>query len=380
MNPVVNRRQFLSSGAAAAGGLLVGFSLAGKNTALASALAPAAQSEVAGLNAFVHIGTNDVVTLVIHKSEMGQGTVTSLSMLLAEELGCRWESIRNEFAPVEPAYGVLGVYGSNSIRTSWQPLRVAGATAREMLVSAAAQRWGVDRSQCSAENGVVTNRVSGARLTFGALAEAASKLPQPAAPTLKALSAFRLIGTSPKRLDTPAKVDGSAVFGLDVRVPGMLYAVVARSKVFGGKLVTVDSARALRVAGVTRVVPISTGVAVVADNTWSAMEGRRALTITWDEGPNASVSTASIRETFVRLAEGGGAVASARAMPSPPWLRRPSVSTRSTRRRISLTRRWSHSTASRTSRRPAAKCGHPRRRKVRRATSRRGSAACRRQV
>jgi len=302
---VVNRRQFLKSSAAAAGGLIVGLRLG-------AALAPEAAEAAAAalpLNAFVHIGTDDLVTLIIHKSEMGQGTVTSLSMLLAEELECRWESIRNEFAPVTPAYGNLGVYGSNSIRSSWQQLRQAGATAREILISAAAQQWGVNRSICRAEKGTVVNTTSGARLTYGALAEAASKLPVPAAPTLKPSSAFKLIGTSVKRLDTPAKVDGSAQFGLDVRLPNMLYAVVERSPVFGGKVVSFDATKANAVPGVKQVVQVSTGVAVIADNTWAAMEARRALAVTWDEGANANVSSAGIRDLFVKLSGQPGAEA-----------------------------------------------------------------------
>jgi isoquinoline 1-oxidoreductase beta subunit len=301
---LVNRRQFLKSSAAAAGGLVIGFRLGAAVTPETAAAAAALP-----LNAFVHIGTDDLVTLIIHKSEMGQGTVTSLSMLLAEELECRWESIRNEFAPVTPAYGNIGVYGSNSIRSSWQSLRVAGATAREMLISAAAQQWGVDRTVCRAEKGTVVNTASGARLTYGALAEAASKLPAPAAPALKSASTFKLIGTSPKRLDTPAKVDGSAVFGIDVRLPNMLYAVVARSPVFGGKLSSFDAAKAKAVPGVKQVVQVSTGVAVIAENTWAAMEGRRALTIAWDEGANATVSSASIRDLFIRLSGQPGAEA-----------------------------------------------------------------------
>ena len=305
---LVDRRRFLQTSAAAAGGLVVGFALPGR---AAAALAEAAQTTASSvvLNAFVHIGTNDIVTLIIHKSEMGQGTITSLSMLLAEELACRWDSIRTEFAPVEPAYGLIGVYGSNSIRSSWQPLRVAGATAREMLVSAAAQQWGVDRAQCRAENGAVINRTTGARLTYGALAVAAAVLPVPSAPTLKDASAFTLIGTTPKRLDTPGKVDGSAVFGLDARLPNMLYGVVARCPVFGGKVGSFDAAKARAVAGVKQVVQVSTGVAVIADNTWAAMEGRRALAITWDEGPTASASSAGIRDQFVRLAGQPGAEA-----------------------------------------------------------------------
>ena len=271
--------------------------------------AAVAQSGAAAakLNAFVHIGTDDVVTLFIHKAEMGQGTMTSLSMLLAEELECDWTKIRPEFPGVDPAaFGNQGVFGSASIRSSWGPLRTAGARAREMLIAAAAARWNADPGQCRAENGFVIHRASGERLSFGALAEAASKLPVPERVTLKDPSAFRLIGTSPKRLDTPSKVDGSARFGIDVRLPGMLYAVVARCPVIGGTVSTFDDTKARAVPGVKQVVKVSTGVAVIADNTWSAMEGRRALAVVWDEGPNAAVSSASIRQTFVDLAERPG--------------------------------------------------------------------------
>ena len=184
------------------------------------------------LNAWIHVGTDDVVTLFIHKAEMGQGTVTSLSMLLAEELECDWAKIRTEFPGVDRAFGgSQGVFGSQSIRSSWTPLRQAGASAREMLVQAAAARWGVDAAACRADSGVVINTATNARLSYGALAEDAAKLPVPAAPPLKDPGDFRLIGTSAKRLDTPAKVDGTATFGIDVRLPGMLYAVVARCPV-----------------------------------------------------------------------------------------------------------------------------------------------------
>ena len=302
----IGRRSFLRSSSAAAGGLLLGFHLP-QHSRLAGQTAAAAVK----LNAFVHVRPDDTVTLFIHKAEMGQGTVTSLSMLLAEELECDWKKIRTEFPGVDPAYGapLQGVFGSLSVRTSWTPLRRAGASAREMLIRAAAQKWGVDKSQCRAENNAVVNTATNARLSYGSLAEAAAKLPVPADVPLKDPKQFRLIGTSPKRLDTPAKVNGQAAFGIDVRLPGMLYAVVERCPVFGGKVAGFDATKAKAVAGVKQVVQISNGVAVVADNTWSAMEGRRALQVKWDEGPNANTSSASIRKMFADLAEKPGAVA-----------------------------------------------------------------------
>ncbi len=294
-----NRREFLG----AAGGLLVGFLLPGSDRAAADAGAEK-------LNAFVHVGTDDAVTLFIHKAEMGQGTVTSLAMLLAEELECDWKKIHTEFPGVEPAFGpMMGVFGSMSIRTSWEPLRKAGASAREMLIAAAAQRWGVDKSQCRAENSSVVNTATGARLSYGRLAEAASKISPPSSVVLKDPKEFKLIGTSPKRLDTPDKVVGRTQFGIDFRTPGMLYAVVQRCPVFGGKVASFDASKAKAVEGVKQVMEISSGVAVVADSTWAAMEGRKALVVRFDEGSRAGTSNASLRKMFAELAEKPGAEA-----------------------------------------------------------------------
>jgi len=300
----VDRREFLKLGVAGTGGLLLGFYLP---TRAGDAQAAAAAVK---LNAWVHVGTDDVVTLFIHKAEMGQGTVTSLSMLLAEELECDWTKIRTEFPGVDRAFGPSqGVFGSQSIRSSWTPLRQAGAAARQMLIQAAAAKWGVDPSACRPERSVVVNTTTNARLTYGALAEAAGQLPVPAPPALKDPSRFTLIGTSAKRLDTPSKIDGTAAFGIDVRLPAMLHAVVSRCPVFGGKPATVNDTKAKLVPGVKRVVTISSGVAVVAENTWAAMEGRRALDIQWDEGPNASLSSASLTKLFADLAAQPGAEA-----------------------------------------------------------------------
>jgi isoquinoline 1-oxidoreductase beta subunit len=304
-NLAVGRRQFLKLSAIGTGGLLVEFYLPGRAGAEAAAVAHAAP-----LNAFIHIGGDDVVTFFIHKAEMGQGTVTSLSMLLAEELECDWSTIRTEFPGIDRAYGnSQGVVGSQSVRSSWTSLRQAGATARTMLVQAAALRWGVDPSSCRAEKGEVINGVTHARVRYGAVADAAARLTPPPSPALKPAAEFHLIGTSPRRLDTPSKVDGSARFGIDVRLPGMLYAAVARCPVSGGTLLRVDDTKARAVPGVTHVVRISTGVAVVADNTWTAMEARQALDITWDEGRNAVVTSASLSKMFADMTAGPGAEA-----------------------------------------------------------------------
>jgi len=299
----LNRRGFLKAGVATAGGLFIGFHLPESDKLEAATTSTK-------LNAFIHIGSDDIVTFSIHKSEMGQGPVTSLSQLLAEELDCDWKQIRTEFAPVDPAYGPLqGTFGSMSIRTSWDPLRKAGASARDMLLDAAAQKWGVAKSQLRTEKGQVINTATNARLSFGSLADAAGKLPAPAKVALKDPKDFRLIGTSPRRLDTPSKVNGTAAFGLDARRPGMVYAVVARCPVFGGKVASFDDTKTKAVPGVQQMVRISRGIAIIADNTWSAMEGRRALQLQYDEGKNANLSSASIRELFVNLAEKPGAVA-----------------------------------------------------------------------
>jgi isoquinoline 1-oxidoreductase beta subunit len=241
---------------------------------------------------------------------MGQGTVTSLAMLLAEELECDWNKIRTEFPGVDPEFGpVQGVVGSQSIRSSYDLLRKTGASAREMLVQAAAQKWNANVSDCRAENNAVVNAKTNARLSYGSLAEAASKLPVPAAPMMKDPSKFRIVGKPMKRRDTPLKVNGSAGFALDMKLPGMLYAVVARSAAFGGKITSFDATKAKAIPGVKNVVQISNGVAVVADNTWAAIEGRKALQLQVDDGPRGTTSSATIRKTFMDLAAKPGAVA-----------------------------------------------------------------------
>ena len=298
----VNRRGFLQAGMVSAAGLTLGFYLPEKGRA---------QSSLAKLNAFVHIGSDDIVTLILAKSEMGQGVMTSLSQLMVEELEADWTKARRVFAPADvKLYGPLqGVFGSLSIRTQYVPLRKAAASAKEMLIEAAARQWGVDKAQLRAQNNAIVNPANNQSLSFGSLAEAAAKLTPPANPKLKDAKDFKLIGTSPKRVDTPMKVNGTAMFGLDAKVPGMQYAVLARTPVFGGKVASFDATKAKAVPGVSQVVQISNGVAVVADNTWSAMEGRKALEIKWDEGSFATQNSAGISKMFEQLAQTPGAVA-----------------------------------------------------------------------
>jgi isoquinoline 1-oxidoreductase beta subunit len=307
---ILNRRAFLKKTAAGSAGLVIGFYLPGKYEALAGV----PPKEGASINAWVQIAADDSVTLQIDKSEMGQGISTALTMILAEELDLDWKKIKTEFAPAAPEYfnpvfGLQGTGGSSSVRGSWEPLAKAGAAAREMLVATAAKRWGVAAEACHTESSGVVNTVSGKRLSYGSLVEEAAKLPVPANPKRKDAKDYKYIGKPTKRIDSAVKVNGKAEFGIDVRRPKMMHAVVARCPVFGGKVKSFDASKAKAVSGVKNVVQISTGVAVVADNTWSAMEGRRALEITWDEGANSKNSSDAIRKLYHERLEQSGAIA-----------------------------------------------------------------------
>ncbi len=261
-------------------------------------------------NAFIHIAPDETVTLQITRAEMGQGPLTACAQLLAEELDCDWSKVRVEFAPINTAvYGHQTTVGSQSMRTTWEPLRNGGACAREMLISAAAQQWGVDSSQCRAEKGFVINSATQARLSYGTLADTASKLPVPAKVSYKDPSQYRIIGKPMKRLDTLGKVTGRAEYGIDTREPGMVFAVVERCPVFGGKVASFDATKAKAVSGVKDVIEIASGIAVVADNTWSAMQGRRALTVQWDEGAGASLNSTGISTLLAQRAKEDGTVA-----------------------------------------------------------------------
>jgi isoquinoline 1-oxidoreductase beta subunit len=306
----VDRREFLKRGAAGAAELVIGFYLpSAQETSAAAAAGPFAP------NAWIRIGTDDTVTLVIDKSEMGQGVVTSLAMIMAEELDCDWKKVRTEFAPAakeyaNPVFGLQGTGGSTSVRGSWPELAKAGAQAREMLVAAAAEKWNADKALCRAEVGYVIHTETREKLSYGKLADAAAKLPVPADVKLKDPKQYRFIGKDMKRLDSADKTCGRAEFGIDVRVPGMLHAVVARCPVFGGKVASFNAEKAKAVRGVKKVVQISSGVAVVADNTWSAMQGRDALEINWDGGANAALTSAAISKLLADAAgKPGGAVA-----------------------------------------------------------------------
>lgn len=315
----VTRREFLATGATAGASLVIAFYLPG-TTRLAAA-APFAP------NAWLSIATDGIATLVLDKTEMGQGTHTGLAMILAEELEIEWTSVRLGPMPENPAawHRRMSTGGSTGIRTSWDALRKAGAQARAMLIRAAADTWGVDPAACRAERGAVVDGRN-RRLPYGRLVERAASLPVPADPPLKNPAEFRILGTRVRRLDTPAKVNGTAQFGIDVRVPGMLVASVLRSPVFGGKVKRVDAAKAKAVPGVRHVVELpgntaparqgvpqqtrtESAVAVVADSYWQAALGRQALEVEWDEGPNAALSSAAISATMARLAEQPGIVA-----------------------------------------------------------------------
>ncbi len=304
----LDRRNFLKTSLAGATGLIVGFYLPGRREVLAAEATPAI------LNAFVNVSPENVVTILIAKSEMGQGVITSLSMLAAEELECDWKRIRFEFAPAatvyfDPAFHMQGTGGSQTIHSGWIPMRQAGATAREMLIAAAAQKWGVDASECHAELGDVIHTSSKRRLTYGSLAEAAAKIPPPTDVKLKDPSQFKVIGKPIKRLDTADKGNGKAGFGIDARRPGMLHAAVLRCPVFGGKVATFDATKAKTMPGVKDVIQISTGIAVVADNTWNALQARNAVVVTWDEGPTAAMSSDSIWKMYAAATEAPGVVA-----------------------------------------------------------------------
>ena len=293
----VSRRNLLKAGAAAGGGLLLGFYLP---QAIGAEAAEAATADDFAPNAFVRIDRDDRVTLIMPQVEMGQGTYTSMPMLIAEELEVPLDQVSLVAAPPDdrlyanPLIGFQATGGSKSVRAMWEPLRRAGAVARVMLISAAAQGWNVDPTSCRAEKGEVIHGPTGRKLRYGALADTAATLPVPDNVALKDAKAFKLIGTPAKRLDTPDKVNGKALFGIDVKIPGMKIATVAACPVFGGKLARVDDSTAIEIKGVRQVVRLADAVAVVADHMWAAIQGLAALDIEWDEGPNANVSSADI--------------------------------------------------------------------------------------
>ena len=301
----IDRRRFLKASTITAGGFMLG--TAWLPDLLAQPGRPAAPLRP---DAFIHIGTDDVVTLIIHKPEVGQGTETSVAMLLAEELECDWSKVRTEFAPIDAAYGAMqGSVGSSGIRTSYDPMRRTGAAARMMLIQAAATQWGIDPVRCRAENSMVIDTETNNSLSYGSLAEAAALLEVPSDIVLKDPSQYRLLGKPMLRRDAPAKINGTATYGIDMNLPGMVYAVVARTPVPGGTLLSFDATASKAVPGVRDVFEIPQGVVVVADNTWAAISGRRVLEMQWDAGENATLSSVGISQRLAELVAQPGVVA-----------------------------------------------------------------------
>jgi len=310
LQSAISRRSLLGGGLA--GGFLLAFHLP---TYGASEPAQGGTKGKFAPNAFIRIDPAGKTTLVMPQVEMGQGVYTSVAMILAEELDADYQQIVLEHAPPNdklygnPTFGIQVTGNSNSIRAFWKPLREAGAAARAMLIQAAAQQWKVNPASCTAADGQVRHIGSGRKSGFGTLAGAASKLAPPKNPPLKDPKNFTLIGKSLKRLDTPRKVDGGVVYGIDVMLPGMKFATLAASPVFGGKVGHVDPGPANRIAGVRKVVVLDDMVAVVGDHMWAAKQGLQALDISWNEGPNAGVSSADIWRDLRKASEGSGAVA-----------------------------------------------------------------------
>jgi isoquinoline 1-oxidoreductase subunit beta len=298
MSPL-SRREFVAAGIAAGAGLVVGFYLPHGSSSRKEYFSP---------NAYLRITPDNKVTIVVARSEMGQGVRTALPMILAEELEADWKQIEIEQAAASTLFGDQTTGGSASVRTTWDPMRKAGAAAREMLISAAALTWAVPRSSCAAENGYVKHAASKRQLSFGELAAKAATLPIPTDVPLKQSKDYKIVGQRLPRLDTPAKVKGEAIFGIDFRLPGMKYAVLSRCPTIGGKVSAFDDPESKKISGVHYVGKISdSAVAVVADSVWGAMEGRRVLNVTWDEGPNKDLNTAAVMASLKQAAAKKGA-------------------------------------------------------------------------
>jgi isoquinoline 1-oxidoreductase beta subunit len=307
----LSRRRFLQAGAAAGGGLLLSLRLP-----VATGDAEAADTVGFAPNAFIRIQGDGRIVLTMPYVEMGQGTYTAIPMLIAEELEVDLKRVQLDHAPPdEKLYGnpllggVQATGNSNAVRAAWQPLRQAGATARTMLVSAAAKRWKVNPASCRAQNGEVLHAATGRRLKYGELATDAARMPLPESVALKRPEDFKLIGTPAKRLDTAAKINGTAVYGIDVRPPGVKIATLAQSPVFGGRVKSVDDAAAKAVKGVRQIVRLDDAVAVVADHMGAAKKGRAALAIEWDDGSHAKLSTDAIAGELEKATLNPGPVA-----------------------------------------------------------------------
>jgi isoquinoline 1-oxidoreductase beta subunit len=298
MSPL-SRREFVAAAVAGGAGLVVGFYLPRGGKKSQEAFSP---------NAYLRITPDNKVTIVVARSEMGQGVRTALPMILAEELEADWKQIEIEQAGASTLYGDQGTGGSASVKTTWDPMRKAGAAAREMLISAAALTWGVARSSCVAQQGSVVHAASNRRLSYGELTAKAATLPVPTDVTLKQPKDYKIVGQRLPRVDTPSKVKGEAIFGIDVRLPGMKYAVLSRSPTIGGKVTSFDDKESKKISGVTFAGKIGdAAIAVVAESVWSAMEGRRVLNVSWDDGPNKDLNTAAVIESLKQSAAKKGA-------------------------------------------------------------------------
>ena len=313
----LDRRTFLKSSAALAGSLVIGFHLPMKGARAAAQSPGAATGGAFAPNAFLRIAPDNTVTVIVKHLEMGQGVYTGLPTLVAEELEVDWSQVRVETAPADVtryanlAWGgaAQGTGGSTSLANSWEQLRRAGATAREMLIAAAARTWNVDPQGLKAEKGFVIDPRGGRRFSYGELTAKAASLPPPADVKLKAPSQWKLIGQPVPRKDSPEKVNGAALFAVDVKLPGMLTAVVARPPRFGGKVKRFDAEKAKAMPGVKAVVEIPQGVAVVATDFWSAVQARNALVIEWDEAQAFTGGSEALTRRYAELAQQPGAVA-----------------------------------------------------------------------
>ena len=337
-----SRRRFLIAGALFGGAAYFGYQFLSKRDRLAKPASFKLNEKELALNGWFKIAPDNSVTVMVPRQEMGQGVYTALAMLVAEELDADWSKVKVEQAPVDKMYanitmltdglpfdehdksyaaavarrvgyslgdtlGVQATGGSTSVRDGWESMRVAGASAREMLIAAAARQWQVSASECTARNSVVLHQASAKQATYGELASAAAQLPVPTQPKLKDPKNYVLIGKTQRRLDIPEKVTGAAQFGMDVRVPVVVYAAITQCPVFGGMLKSFDETKIKSMPGVKRVVSLPNAVAVVADSYWRAKTALAALPIVWDEGANATLSSSQISEQFTRDMESGKA-------------------------------------------------------------------------
>ncbi len=298
----LSRRTFLRASATASGGMVLALTVGCKRKPREEAVGPEGiqpPEPGADLNAWIHLEADGRVVMRIAESEMGQGVLTALSMILAEELDADWSKVSAEHAPCDAnLYGRQGTGGSSSIRQGWEPMKKAGATARGMLLAAAADRLKVPEEELTTEPSLVVHAKSGQKLPYGSLAAAAARIELRVVPKPKDPSTYRLVGKAVARLDAPAKITGAAVYGLDVRLPGMKFAVIARPPALGSAVARFDAQKALAVPGVEQVLQVPSGVAVVAQNTWAALRGRDALTIEWTAGSHPALSSASITEAL----------------------------------------------------------------------------------